>query len=94
VRATDRRLRISRGLDEESLRWLAVAVLPGSGVRLELVLAHNRRVRIASGVDTAGLSDLIKAAGQDTDARIELIFAGRAASHWPRCEREFRSCEP
>jgi len=71
------RLRIAHGLDEVSLRRLASAAQPGSGARIELVLAGGRRVRIARGVDPEHLRALVETADGNRDARIELVFAGR-----------------
>lgn len=43
------RFPIGRGVDKAALRWLAIFTAPGSGNRLDLVLARTRRPPAVAG---------------------------------------------
>lgn len=70
-----RRTRLPLTLDPATLRRLADMIRPGSGARLELVMAKGRRMRLARGLDPAGLALLIRSAARQQDARLELVQA-------------------
>jgi hypothetical protein len=75
MRFPARRLRISIGLDDVSLRRLYAAVRPGSGARLEMAFAGGRRMRIAQGLSEADLRALAVSAQGNTGAHFEIVPA-------------------